>query len=99
MTAGLKGLVVAVALGLGALFAVGFAITALFEAQGFGEERDTDPDRATILLLALGVVACVAVPAWLWRRLLPESAPAWPLAFGAAVAGVLLILGIGFGAG
>jgi uncharacterized BrkB/YihY/UPF0761 family membrane protein len=87
---------VAVAAALGALVAAGCVIAALFEAQGFGRERDTDPRAGYLLLLALGLAACVAVPVWLWRTLLPESAPAWPLAFGAAVAGVLLILGIGF---
>lgn len=97
MTAGLKGLVVAAATGLGALFAVGCVLAALFEAQGFGRERDTDPRAGYLLLLALGFAACIAVPAWLWRLLLPDSAPGWPLAFGAAVVGVVLILGIGFG--
>jgi hypothetical protein len=96
VTTGLKGLVVAAAVGLGALLAVGCVIAALFEAQGFGRERDTDPRAGYLLLLALGLAACVAVPVWLWRTLLPESAPAWPLAFGAAVVGVLVILGIGF---
>jgi hypothetical protein len=96
VTTGLKGLVVAVAVALGALLAVGCLLAALFEAQGFGRERDTDPRAGYLLLLALGFAACVAVPAWLWRRLLPESAPAWPHAFGAAVAGVAVILGLGF---
>ena len=96
MTAGLKGLVVAAAAALGALLAVGCVLATLFEAQGFGRERDTDPRAGYLLLLALGFAACVAVPAWLWRRLLPESAPAWPLAFGLAVAGVAVILGLGF---
>ncbi len=34
---------------------------------------------------------------WLWRRLLPDSAPPFLVAFGAAVVGVIAILGIGFG--
>jgi len=90
-------LAVAAAAALGALFAVGCVLAALFEAQGFGRERDTAPRAGYLLLLALAFAASVAVPAWLWRRLLPGSAPPWPLAFGAAVAGVVLILGIGFG--
>ncbi|MHB1243112.1 MAG: hypothetical protein ACYC1P_06900 [Gaiellaceae bacterium] len=96
MTAGLKGLAVAVATALGALVAVGLVLEALFEAQGFGRPRDTDPRTGYFFLLALGLAACVAAPVWLWRTLLPESAPAWPLAFGAAVVGVVVILGIGF---
>lgn len=96
MTAGLKGLVVAVATALGALFAVGCVIAALFEVQGFGRPRDTDPRTGYLLLLALGFAACVAVPAFVWRLLLPGSAPGWLLASVAAVAGVLLILGISF---
>ena len=93
---GLRGLVVAVAVALGALLAVGVVIEALFEAQGFGRPRDTDPRTGYLLLLAVAFVACVAVPFWLWRRLLPDSAPAAPLAFAAAVLGVIAILGIGF---
>jgi hypothetical protein len=81
---------------LGALFAVGCVISALFEAQGFGD-RDGNPSTSYLFLLALGFAACVAVPFWLGRVLLPEYAPAWPLAFVAAVAGALLVLGIGFG--
>jgi hypothetical protein len=94
VTTGLKGLVVAAAVALGALAAVGCLIEALFEAQGFGRPRDTDPRPGYLALLALGFVASVTVPAALWRALLPGSAPAWPLAFGAAVVGVLMILGI-----
>ena len=94
---GLRGLVVAVATALGALFAVGCVLAALFEAQGFRRPRDTDPRAGYLLLLAAALVACVAVPFWLWRRLLPDNAPSPVLAFGAAVVGVIVILGIGFG--
>ena len=92
----MRGAVVAVATALGALFAVGCVLAALFEAQGFGRPRDTDPRTGYLLLLAVAFVACVGVPFWLWRRLLPESAPSFVLAFGAAVVGVIAILGIGF---
>ena len=91
-----RGLVVAAVAALGALFAVGCVLAALFEAQGFGGERDTDPRAGYLLLLAVAFVACVAVPFWLWRRLLPASAPRAVLVFGAAVVGVIAILGIGF---
>jgi hypothetical protein len=97
VTAGLKHLVVAVAVGLGALLAAGCLLAALFEAQGFGAPRDTDPRAGYLALLALGFVASVAVPALLWRWLLPGSAPAWWAAFAAALVGVVVILGIGFG--
>ena len=92
----LRGLVVAVAAVLGVLFAVGCVIAALFEAQGFGGPRDTDPRTSYLLLLAVAFVACVVVPLWVWRRLLPDSAPPFVVAFGAAVVGVIAILGIGF---
>ena len=95
MTA-LRGAVVAVATALGALFAVGCVLAALFEAQGFGRPRDTDPRTGYLLLLAVALVGCVGVPYWLWRRLLPERAPSFVLAFAAAVVGVIAILGIGF---
>ena len=41
----LRGLAVAGAAALGALFAVGCVLAALFEAQGFGGDRDSDPRR------------------------------------------------------
>ena len=57
-----------VAIVLGVFFAIGFAIAILFELQGFGRPRDTDPRLWYVALLGLGLAACVAVPAWLWRR-------------------------------
>lgn len=92
----MRALVVGAGVLLGALFAVGCLLAALFEAQGFGRERDTDPRTGYLLLLALGLAASVTLPWWLWRRLLPGSAPARPLAFGVALLGVLAVLGIGF---
>lgn len=94
MATGLKGLVVAVAAALGGLFALGCLLAALFEVQGFGRPRDTDPRAGYLFLLALGLAACIVVPVALWRRLLPESAPAWPLALGVAVVGWIVILGL-----
>jgi hypothetical protein len=96
MTAGLKGLVVVAAAALGALFAIGCLIAALFEVQGFGRPRDTDPRAGYLFLLALAFAACIAVPVWLWRWLLPESAPGWLLALAVSVVGVVLILGLSF---
>ena len=90
----MRGLVVLAAVALGALTLFGCVIAALFEVQGFGRPRDGDPRNGYLLLLALGAVASVAVPAWLWRLLLPRSAPAWPLAFGVALLGVLAIAGL-----
>ena len=95
--AGLKALVVAAAVGLGALLAVGCLLAAVLEVQGFGGSRDSDPSEGYLLLLLLGFVACVAAPALLWRRLLPRSAPSWPLAFGIALVGVLAIAGVSLG--
>ena len=92
----LRGLAVAVAAALGALFGAGCLLAALFDAQGFGGEPDTDPRAGYLLLLAAAFVACVGVPFWLWRRLLPVSAPHAALALTAAVIGVIAILGIGF---
>ena len=64
----MRALAALVAAVVGAFFAVGLAIAILFELQGFGRPRDTDPRLWYVALLALGLVACVAVPAWLWRR-------------------------------
>ena len=96
---GLKGAVVAAAAALGALLAVGALVAALFEAQGFGRARDTEPRTGYLLLLALVLAVSIGVPAYLWRRLLPSSAPQWTLVSGLAVAGVLLLLGISLSAG
>jgi hypothetical protein len=79
-----------VATALGALLAAGCLLAALFEAQGFGGERDAGPRPGYLLALALAFAICVAVPVRLWRA-------AWPLALGVAFAGVVLVLGVGFG--
>ena len=94
MTA-LKGLIVVTAVALGALFAFGSVLAALFEVQGFGS-RSGDPRLGYLFLLALGFVGCVVIPWLLWRQLLPESAPGWVLAFVASVLGVVLIFGMSF---
>ena len=96
---GLKGLVVAVAAALGALFAVGALLAALFEVQGFGRPRDAEPRAGYLLLLAVGLAASLGVPAYIWRLLLPSRAPEWALVAGVIAAGVLLILGISVTAG
>ena len=88
-----KGLIVAAAVGLGALFAFGSVLAALFEVQGFGS-RSGEPRLGYLLLLALGFVACVVIPWWLWRQLLPHSAPGWIVAFVASLVGVVLIFGM-----
>ena len=89
----LKGLIVAAAVAFGALFAFGSILSALFEAQGFGR-RSEEPRPGYLFLLALGFVASVAIPWWLWRRLLPRSAPGWIIAFVASLVGVVLIFGM-----
>ena len=70
MRAAPRVLVVAAAVGLGALFAVGSLIAILFELQGFGRERDTDPRLAYLALLGLAFAVCVAAPLLIWRKLL-----------------------------
>jgi hypothetical protein len=89
----LKGFVVAAATALGALFAIGFVLDALFEVQGFGD-RDSTPSNAVLARDAVAVVACVLIPVFLWRRLFPRSGPAWAIALAIAAGGVLLILGL-----
>jgi hypothetical protein len=91
---GLKALVVAVATALGALFAVGCLLAALFEEQGFGRPRDTEPRPGYLALLALGFLASVGIPAFLWRRLFPGSGPAWIVALAIGVIGAVFLLGI-----
>jgi hypothetical protein len=89
----LKGLVVAAAVALGALFAFGCVIAALFEVQGFGR-RSSEPRAGYLLLLMIGFLASVGVPWLLWRQLLPRSAPGWIVAFVTSAAGVVLIFGM-----
>jgi hypothetical protein len=91
----LKYLVVAASLGLGALFATGCVLAALFEAQGFGGPRDQAPRTGYMIQLAFAFAACVAIPAFVSRRLL-HVGPGWVTAAVVAVAGVLLILGLSF---
>ena len=91
----LKYLVVAISFGLGALFAVGCVLAALFEAQGFGGPRDQPPRTGYMLELAFTFVACVAIPAFVSRRLL-HIGTSWVAAAVIAFAGVLLILGLSF---
>jgi hypothetical protein len=93
VTTALKGVVVAAATAFGALFGIGFLIAALFEVQGFGD-RDSTPSTAKLVEYGVGFAACVLIPVFLWRRLLPGSGPAWAIALALAAGGVLLILGL-----
>ena len=67
--------VVVAAGALGALFAVGCVVAALFELQGFGAPRDGDPRLGYLLALSAAFVASIAAPLTLWRILLPETSP------------------------
>jgi hypothetical protein len=67
----LKGLIVVAAVALGALFAFGSVVAALFEVRGFG--RDEDPRLGYLFLLALGFAGSVGIPWLLWRLLLPTA--------------------------
>ena len=89
----LKYLAVMTSAALGALFAVGCVLAALFEAQGFGGPRDQPPRTGYLLELAVAFAACIAIPAFLARRLL-HAGPGWLVAAGAAVLGALAILGL-----
>jgi hypothetical protein len=84
--------VVIAAAALGALFGVGCLVAALFELQGFGAPRDTDPRALYLLALGAGLALCVAGPLVLWRLLLPDSSPGWGVAVGSAV--VILVLAL-----
>jgi hypothetical protein len=89
----LRYLVVVSCATLGALFAVGCVLAALFEAQGFGGPRDQPPRTGYLLELAVAVAACIAIPAFLARRLL-HAGPGLIIAATAAVIGALAILGL-----
>ncbi len=89
----LRYLVVASCATLGALFAVGCVLAALFEAQGFGGPRDQPPRTGYLLELAVAFAACIAIPAFLARRLL-HAGPGLIIAAAAAVIGALAILGL-----
>src|SRR6476646_7115750 len=94
---GLKVLTVVTAGCLGALFAIGFLLDALFEVQGFGGPRDQPPRMSHLIESAIGFAACVIVPAHLARRLL-HAGPTALMAAAIAVAGWLVILGLSLAA-
>ena len=87
-----KVIVVFAAAALGALLAAGCALAVLFELQGFGTPRDSDPRPLYIAALTLALLACVLVPLGLWRLLLPETAPATKVLVVVAVS--VLVLGL-----
>jgi hypothetical protein len=60
--------VATVALGLGLIRAIGCFIAALFDRNGFGRPRDSEPRGWYVALLGLGVVACIAIPGWIAAR-------------------------------
>jgi len=89
-----RGAVVLAAAGLGALLAAGSGLAILFELDGFGRQRDAEPRALYLAALAAALVACVTGPVYLWRRLLPQSAPSWALAALPLALAVLAVLGL-----
>ena len=87
-----KVIVVLAASALGALLAAGCGLAALFELQGFGRPRDSDPRTLYVVALILGAAACVLVPLALWNVLLPDAAPGAKIIV--IVAGLLVVLGV-----
>lgn len=71
---------------VGAFGAIGCLIAALFERDGFGRPRDSEPRTWYLLLLSAGLVACVAIPAWI-------GVGVWGRRAGIAVTCVALVLG------
>ena len=78
--------VAAVALGLGVIGAIGCFIAALFERDGFGRPRDSEPRSWYVALLGLGVVTCITIPGWIAAR-------AWGRAVGALCSVIGLLAG------
>lgn len=90
--------IVLVAAALGALGAIGCAITALLDLQGFGGPRDQEPALGHLIALAVGFAVSIGVPLALWRVLLPDAAPATAVVvFVIACALVLSLLGVTLG--
>ena len=88
-------LAIVVTLGaVGALAAVGCVLAGLFELQGFGGPRDSDPRALYLCGLAILLTASLGVPLLAWRALLPKSPPAWLLVAVPVSAVVLLLLGL-----
>ena len=84
---GARVAVVVAAGALGALFAFGSLVAALFELQGLGD-RDGDPDAAYLALQASALGLSVALPLLAWRLLLPRSF-SLPVAVAAALVALL----------
>jgi hypothetical protein len=90
---GAKAVFLVICGALGALFALGCALAALFELQGFGGDSDAGPRSWYLMACGLGVLACLLVPLALWRAVLPDTAPAvpWLVVGGSAVVIVALL--------
>ncbi|MEK7659944.1 MAG: hypothetical protein AAB343_01960 [Patescibacteria group bacterium] len=86
--------VVAAASAFGALGMIGCALAVYFEFSGFGGGRDTEPRLIYLVLLGVGFVACLGVPAFLWHRFFPGIRAAWIIAFVVVVIGVATLMGI-----
>ncbi|MGI8707110.1 MAG: hypothetical protein ACR2LG_02740 [Actinomycetota bacterium] len=80
---------------IGALSAAGCVLAGLFELQGFGGPRDSDPRALYLCGLAILLTASLGLPLLVWRALLPQSPPGWLLGAVPVGAAVLLLLGLG----
>lgn len=87
---GLRLVVVVAAFFVGALFAVGSLIAALFEVQGFGSSS-AQPRPWYLASLAAALLVSVGAPFVVWRLVVPGlGARTWLLAVAALVVAVLL---------
>jgi ABC-type sugar transport system permease subunit len=84
----------AVAAGLGALFAIGSVLAAMFEVQGFGRPP-SDPRPLYLASLALAFFASIAVPVLLARWLLPQrGGPVGTVLLAVGAVGAVALLGL-----
>ena len=68
LTTGARTIGLAATALLCALVAIGCGLAILFELDGFGRPRDTEPRLWYVALLALGLVVSAAVPVSLLAR-------------------------------
>jgi len=84
-----KTVIVGVVVALGALFAFGSWLAILFEAQGFGGDRDSGRDVGQMTLLFVALLASIVIPAMVSVWAFPNNRR---LVVGAAMAVAVLLL-------
>ena len=74
---------------------MGCLLATMFELQGFGAPRDSEPRLAYLLGLGFLYAVSAGAPLLAWRALLPENPPGWKSVAVFLGAAVVLTFGLG----